>query len=71
MTADTLLRMSEVETRTGVHRATIYRWVAAGTFPQPVRVRTVRVAWRERDIVKWQAALTVGVRPAPDPLRRA
>lgn len=33
-----LLRMTEVEAKTGVHSSTIYRRVKKGQFPKPVRL---------------------------------
>ena len=39
---------------TTLHRATIYRRIAAGDFPRPVRLGRRRVAWRESDIERWK-----------------
>lgn len=50
---DILIRRPEVETRTGLSRSTLYAWMARGEFPQPVRLGTRLVAWRESDIVAW------------------
>lgn len=62
MTADTLLRMHEVERKTGLDRATIYRRIKAGIFPQPLQIGPRRVAWREADLIEWQKSLVVGVK---------
>ncbi len=62
MTADRFLRLREVERLTALTRATLYRRIAAGSFPHPVQVGPRRVAWRERDVAAWQQALTVGVK---------
>jgi prophage regulatory protein len=51
--ADKLLRRPEVEARTGLSRSTIYAWQARGEFPQPVKLGTRLVAWRESDIDAW------------------
>lgn len=64
MTADRLLRVHEVEARTSLHRATLYKRMARGQFPQPVRVGIRRIAWRESDIARWQDSLAVGVKNA-------
>jgi len=32
-------------------RATIYRGIAAGTFPKQVHITARRVAWREEDVL--------------------
>ena len=55
----TLLRMHEVARRIGVHRATIYRMVASGALPPPVRLSGEHgqhggaVAWPESEIEQY------------------
>ena len=51
--AETLLRRPEVEARTGLSKSTIYAWIERGDFPQPVKLGTRLVAWRESDITAW------------------
>jgi len=51
-----LLRRPEVEARTGLSRSTIYAWIQRGDFPQPVKLGTRLVAWREADIAAWLEA---------------
>ncbi len=52
----TLLRMHEVARRIGVHRATVYRLIASGALPPPVRLSGEHgqhggaVAWPEAEI---------------------
>ena len=43
-TADRLLRLSEVQTRTAFGRTTIYRKMREGSFPEPLKIgaRAVR-----------------------------
>lgn len=48
-----LLRRSEVEARCGIGRSTIYDWMKRGHFPNPVKLGSRLVAWRESDIVAW------------------
>lgn len=48
-----LLRRPEVEARTGLSRSTIYDWIKRGEFPQPVKLGTRLVAWRESDVTAW------------------
>lgn len=48
-----LLKIGEVARLTSMHRATIYRLVAAGEFPPQIRVSKQRVAWRAADIEAW------------------
>lgn len=38
-----------------VSRSTIRRWIAAGDFPQPIKLGPRRVAWRESDVSAWLA----------------
>ncbi|NRP29374.1 MULTISPECIES: AlpA family transcriptional regulator [unclassified Aliiroseovarius] len=51
--AEKLLRRPEVEARTGLSRSTLYDWMKRGEFPQPVKLGTRLVAWRESDIAAW------------------
>ncbi|WP_137702885.1 helix-turn-helix transcriptional regulator [Marimonas lutisalis] len=51
--AETLLRRPAVEARTGLSRSTLYDWMKRGEFPQPVKLGTRLVAWRESDIDAW------------------
>jgi len=48
-----LIRIKEVQHRTGLGRSTIYRWMAQGKFPKPVRLGSYSVAWAETDISHW------------------
>ena len=48
-----LLRMSEVQARTGLSRSTIRRWVARGLFPQPIKLGENVVGWIEAEIDAW------------------
>jgi predicted DNA-binding transcriptional regulator AlpA/predicted XRE-type DNA-binding protein len=66
-----LLDKHAVETMTSLDITTIYRRMAAGSFPQPVRVGRRRVAWRSSDIVKWQQGLEVGTETLRWKTRRA
>jgi len=40
--------------------ATIWRWVKAGKFPQPVRLGPQTTAWLVEDLDRWDAARTKG-----------
>jgi prophage regulatory protein len=55
-----LLNKHALEKMTSLDITTVYRRMAAGTFPQPVRVGRRRVAWRTSDILQWQQDLEVG-----------
>ena len=48
-----ILRISEVQARTGLSRSTIYAWSADGRFPAPVRLGGRAVGWIESEIDAW------------------
>ena len=48
-----LVRLPMVMRMTGLGRSTIYRMVAAHTFPSPVRLGARAVAWRQSDLDAW------------------
>ena len=49
-------RRAEVIKLTGLSRSAIYAAMQAGTFPRPIRIGKLAVAWRAADIEAWQAA---------------
>jgi predicted DNA-binding transcriptional regulator AlpA len=57
------LRVAEVARRLRVHRSTLYRQIAAGLLPPPVRIagayceHSGAVAWPQREIEKFEADL--------------
>lgn len=54
-TEDRFIRMPDVEKKTGLSRATIYRHVAAGDFPTQVKIGRIS-AWSEAEIQGWMDA---------------
>ena len=50
-----IVRRDEVSKLTGLARATIYKKVADGSFPAPIRLGARSVGWRLSDIVAWLA----------------
>ena len=48
-----LARLPTVLKMTGLGRSTIYRWIAEGSFPAPVRLGPRAVAWRWSDLDQW------------------
>jgi len=50
-----LLKLPSVTRRTGRSRSAIYRGMADGTFPRPVRSSERSVAWIESEIEAWIA----------------
>jgi len=55
----------QVRHLTGLGRTTAWRLRQAGDFPDPVPISPGRVAWRERDIARWNASR--GAAPEPPP----
>ena len=52
-TADHLLRVSEVAQLVGLKRATIYKRLAAGDFPVPLRISPGAVRWVHSEVIGW------------------
>jgi len=50
------LRRADVETMTGIPRATIYEMVNKGRFPRPVHITPRIVCWVEAEVAAWQAS---------------
>ena len=53
---DALLALSAVERIVGRSRTSIYKGIAAGTFPRPVKLGPKSTAWRCGDLRAWLAA---------------
>jgi prophage regulatory protein len=53
--AGRVINLREVQRLNSLSRASIYRGIAAGTFPRPIRLTPAgrRVGWREADIQAW------------------
>jgi prophage regulatory protein len=47
------MKISDVVSETSLSRATIYRLIAKGNFPTPVKVSSQRVAWPESAVHAW------------------
>lgn len=48
-----ILRLSEVQARTGLSRTTIYEWRVEGRFPQAIPLGTRCVGWIESEVDEW------------------
>lgn len=48
-----LLRLPRVKERTGLARTTIYKMVAAGTFPAPIKIGAGTTVWVSSEIDAW------------------
>ena len=55
-TPATLIRRTKVEEKTGLSRATIFRKIAEGTFPQPIRFSANLNLWVESEVDAWIAS---------------
>lgn len=50
-----LLRLPQVEARTGLRRSEIYRRAQCGTFPKPIKIGKSASAWVSTEIDGWIA----------------
>jgi prophage regulatory protein len=50
---ETLLRLRDVESRTGLRRSHIYLLAARGQFPRPLKLGNRASAWVEREVTGW------------------
>jgi prophage regulatory protein len=54
--SSSVLRLPEVQKRTGKKHASIYAAIAAGTFPAPIPLGPKAVGWLSEEIDAWIAA---------------
>ena len=55
--SERVLNIRTVVERTTLSRTEIYRRIKMGTFPVQIKLGPRRVAWKERDVDAWLAAL--------------
>jgi len=55
ITRDAILRTSEVTRTAGLSRATLYRKMAAGTFPRSIPLTDTAVGWLASEVNAWIA----------------
>ena len=48
-----LIRLNEVKILTTLSRSTIYKKIAEGSFPKPIKLGDRAVAWLEHDVLLW------------------
>jgi prophage regulatory protein len=48
-----MLKLKEVQKKTGLSRSTIYDYMAKGQFPRQVKLGERCVAWVEEEVVAW------------------
>ena len=53
MTSHQLLRLRQVEQKTGLKRSQIYLYMKKGTFPCSIKIGPSSVAWLESEIDEW------------------
>lgn len=51
-----LMRRKQVEAHTGLARSTLYKLIAQGEFPAPIRITAKAVAWPSSDVDAWIAS---------------
>ena len=54
-----LMSISDIQRFTGKSRSTIYRWIAAGSFPAPVKVYSSSL-WPEESLAEWRQQVING-----------
>jgi prophage regulatory protein len=52
-----LMKLTDVTKATGLGRSTIYRKIAEGGFPAPLRLSAGCVRWDGDDLAAWKASL--------------
>jgi prophage regulatory protein len=53
MESESLLRLPEVERRTGLRRAHLYKLARSGGFPRPLKIGARASAWRASEVCAW------------------
>jgi prophage regulatory protein len=57
-----IMRRREVQQTTGLSRSSLYRLVAAGSFPTPIQLSTNAVGWLATEICAWVAGRVAATR---------
>lgn len=53
--SEEIMRLPAVKAATGLAKSSIYRLVAAGDLPAPVRLTKRAVGWKRREVESWLA----------------
>jgi prophage regulatory protein len=53
MTELRIVRVAEAARRLGVNRSTIWRWVAAGIMPAPLKLGPAARGWKADTLERW------------------
>jgi prophage regulatory protein len=65
----TILRRPEVQRATGLPRSSLYALIAAGHFPEPIKLGRKSSGWLETEVIAWQQA-RIAERNAPKRRRK-
>ena len=68
MQGEVLLRAKAVKEKTGLKHATLYKLIAEGKFPRPIKISNCCVAWLRSEIEAFIQEQIAAV--APIPVRR-
>ncbi|WP_186239519.1 helix-turn-helix transcriptional regulator [Burkholderia gladioli] len=60
-----VLRIAQVAEKVGLGRSTLYRMIAAGEFPKPIKITSGSNGWLEDDIDGWLAERAGRGQPEP------
>ena len=66
---DRMMTVREIAARTGLHRTSIFRQVASGTFPKPFKLGPKSTRWNESEVEAYLAKCRRGVDPMVGPQR--
>lgn len=66
-----ILRLKDVIEKTGLARSTIYKYVDAGTFPEPIPLGGRSVGWVDSEVHQWIAEKIENRDIANHPMSRA
>ena len=50
---DPIIRTNDLVRLLGIHKTTLWRWVQAGEFPEPLRMNRNTIGWRISTIEAW------------------
>lgn len=48
-----VLRLAEVQDKTGLARSTLYKYVEAGMFPRPIYLGGRAIGWIDSEVHEW------------------
>jgi len=51
--ANSILRLPQIKSRTGLSRSSIYQYVKDGSFPSPISLGSRSVGWLEDEVDTW------------------